>query len=161
MLPEITLLLALVASSAQKASPCTLMDRATVIALPGPASMAGTPADPEPDEDTGGTVRYCTFRAGASAVIVSQVTFSSAAEARKATTRELVSSRMEGDGTRIAEEPGLGDKAFWAYTSEGAEFVVLKGSVVLGVAVGGELAKPPMSYRKTLRAATAAALLKL
>lgn len=68
---------------------------------------------------------------------------------------------MEGEGSRIVEEPGLGDKAYWAYTSEGAEIVVLKGAVVLGVAVGGQLPNPPVSYRKALRAATAAALLKL
>ena len=161
MLPEITFLLALVASSTEKAGPCELMDRATVIALLGLTSTAGTPAGPERDEDSGGTVRYCTFRAGSAALILSQVTFSSAAEAGKATTKELVSSRMEGDGAKITEEPGLGDRAYWAYTTEGAEFVVLKGSVVLGVGLGGQLANPPVSYRKALRAATAAALLKL
>lgn len=161
MLPEIAFLLALVAPSAEKAGPCELMDRATVIALLGPTSTAGTPAGPERDDDSGGTVRYCTFRAGSAALILSQVTFSSAAEAGKATTKELVTSRMEGDGAKITDEPGLGDRAYWAYTAEGAEFVVLKGSVVLGVALGGHLANPPVSYRKALRAATAAALLKL
>lgn len=161
MRPEIALVLALVASSAQQSSPCDLMDRATVVALLGQTSTAGTPAGPERDDDTGGTVRYCTFRAGTAALILSQVTFSSAAEAGKATTQELVTSRMEGEGSKIVEEPGLGDRGYWAYTSEGAEMVVLKGSVVLGVALGGQLPNPPSSYRKALRAATAAALLKL
>jgi hypothetical protein len=161
MLPEITLLLALLASVAAKVGPCELMDRATVIALLGPTSTPGTPAGPERDEDSGGTVRYCTFRAGAAALILSQVTFSNAAEAGQATTKELVSSRMDGDEARITDEPGLGDRAYWAYTTEGAEFVVLKGSVVLAVALGGQLANPPVSYRKALRAATVAALPKL
>lgn len=161
MLPEITLLLALFASAAGKVGPCELMDRATVIGLLGQATSAGTPAGPERDEDSGGTVSYCTFRAGAAALILSQVTFTSAAEAGKATTKELVASRMDGDGAKITDEPGLGDRAYWAYTAEGAEFVVLKGSVVLGVALGGQLANPPVSYRKALRAATVAALLKL
>ncbi len=132
MLPEIMLLLALATSSPEKADPCALVDRATVIALLGPTSTGGTSAGPELDEDSGGTVSYCTFRAGTAALILSQVTFSNAAEAAKATTRELVSSRMDDDGAKIVDEPGLGDRAFWAYTAEGAEFVVLKGSVVLG-----------------------------
>ncbi|MEP6507055.1 MAG: hypothetical protein ABJC63_02430 [Gemmatimonadales bacterium] len=50
MLPEITLLLALGASLAQKTSPRNLMDRATVVALLGPASTSGTPSGPQRDE---------------------------------------------------------------------------------------------------------------
>ncbi len=161
MLPAITLILALGASSAQKTNPCNLMDRATVVALLGPASTSGASSGPEKDEDTSGTVSYCTFRAGGAAVIISQVTFSSAAEAAKATTKQLVLSRMDGEGSKIIEESGLGDKAFWAYTTEGAEYVVLKGSIVLGVGLGGELKNSPMSYRQALRAATAAAVRKL
>ncbi len=161
MLPEIALLLALVVSFAEKADPCDLIDRATVATLLGRTTPAGTPAGPERDDDTGGTIRYCTYRAGAAALILSQVSFSSAAEASKATTKELVTSRLEGEGSKIVEEPGLGDRAYWAYTSEGAEIVVLKGSIVLGVALGGQLSNPPESYRKALHAATAAALLKL
>ncbi|MEO8480305.1 MAG: hypothetical protein ABI542_11810 [Gemmatimonadota bacterium] len=137
------------------------MDRPTVIALLGVKSTTGIPSGPERDEDSSGMVSYCMFRAGSAAVILSQVTFSSAAEAGKATTKELVISRMEGDEAKITDEPDLGDRAYWAYTTEGAEIVVLKGSVVIGVAIGGQLANPPVSYRKALRDATAAALLKL
>ncbi|MEP6591004.1 MAG: hypothetical protein ABJC19_07460 [Gemmatimonadota bacterium] len=161
MLPQLTLLLALIASSTGTAGPCELVDRATVNALLGAKSSTGMPAGPERDEDSSGMVSYCIFRAGSAALILSQVTFSSAAEAGKATTKELVTSRMDGDGAKITDEPGLGDRAYWAYTTEGAEIVVLKGSVVLGVALGGQLANPPVSYRKALRAAAAAALLKL
>lgn len=161
MLPETGLLLALLTSATGTAGPCELMDRATVVALLGQKSTTGTPSGPEPDEDSGGTVSYCTYRAGTAALILSQVTFATAAAAGKATTRELVTSRMDGDEAKIVDEPGLGDRAFWAYTTEGAEIVVLKGSVVLGVALGGQLANPPASYRKALRAATVAALLKM
>lgn len=161
MLPEIALLLSLVVSFTQKTGPCDLLDRATVAMLLGQTSTPGTPAGPERDDDTGGTVRYCTFRASTTALIVSQVTFGSAAEASKATTKELVTSRLEGEGSKIVEEAGLGDRAYWAYTAEGAEMVVLKGSIVLGIALGGQLSNPPVSYRKVLHAATAAALLKL
>lgn len=161
MLPTLTVLLALLAPSSQKAGPCDLLDRATVVALLGTTSSAGIPSGPEPDEDTDGTVSYCTFKGAAGAMILSQVTFASPAAARKAATKELVTARMDGEGATISEEPGLGEKAWWAYTAEGAQIVVLKGPVVLGVAIGGGLPKPPRSYRDALRAATASTLAKL
>ena len=58
MLPKITLLLALSGSSVPQAGPCDLMDRATVIALLGPTSTAGTPAGPERDDDQ--TLKHST-----------------------------------------------------------------------------------------------------
>jgi hypothetical protein len=94
------------------------------------------------------------------ALIVSQVTYANAAAARKATTKELVAGRLE-DGTTLAEESGVGDKAFWAYTGRAAEYVVLKGSSVLGLGLGGRLPKPPESYHAALRAAAASASAKL
>jgi len=161
MLPELALILALLASSAQKTNPCGLLDRATVVALLGSSSAGGIASGPEPDEDSGGTVSYCTFKGGTGAMVVSQVTFASPEAARNAATKELVAGRMEGEEAKISEEPGLGEKAWWTYTTEGAQFVVLKGTVVLGVAIGGGLPNPPVSYRSALRAATASALLKL
>lgn len=162
MLPELTLLVApLLFGASPKANPCDLLDRATVVALLGPTTSAGTPSGPEPDDDTDGTVSYCTFKGATGAMILSQVTFASPAAARKAASKELVTARMDGDRATISEEPGLGERAWWAYTAEGAQVVVLQGPVVLGVAIGGGLPKPPRSYHDALRAATASALPKL
>ncbi len=92
---------------------------------------------------------------------MSQVTFASAGDARKATTKELVAGRLEDEVTTLTEESGLGDKAFWACTGTGAEYVVLKGASVVGLALGGRLARPPASYQAALRAAAASASAKL
>lgn len=161
MISALSLSLALLISAAHVAGPCDLLDPATVSELLGQPLTRGVPAGPEPDEDTGGTLSYCTYHAGPTALIVSQVAFESAAAARKATTKELVAGRLEDDLMALKEEPGLGDKAFWAYTPQGAEYVVLKGPSVLGLALGGRLPKPPASYQAALRAAAAKAITRL
>jgi hypothetical protein len=161
MLPSVALALALITSAAPVANPCDLLDRAAVSALVGPPVTDGTPSGPEPDEDSGGTLSYCTYRGGSAALIVSQVTFANAAAARKATTKELVAGRLEDEVTTLTEESGVGDKAFWACTGAAAEYVVLKGASVLGLALGERLPKPPVSYHAALRAAAASASAKL
>jgi hypothetical protein len=161
MMSVLGLSLALLIPAAHVAGPCDLLDPATVSELLGQPLTKGAPSGPEPDEDSGGTLGYCTYRAGSTALIVSQVTFGSAAAARKATTKELVAGRLEDEVIALTEERGLGDKAFWAYTTQGAEYVVLKGPSVLGLALGGRLPKPPASYQAALRAAAAGAIAKL
>ena len=143
--------------------PCDLLDRAAVSALLGAPAPAGHPSGPEPDEDTGGTLSYCTYPAGAVAVVVTRTTYASAAEAAKATTKELVASHMDDEEktSTVAEKSGLGDKAYWAYNDRGAEYVVLKGADVVAVALGGRVPKPPASYEGALRTAAAAAAAKL
>jgi len=77
----------------------------------------------------------------------------------------VVMPRQKGerldDVTEFKEVTGIGDRAFWAYTETGAEFVVMKGATVLGVSLGGKLPKPPASYEAALRAAASAAAAKL
>ena len=141
--------------------PCDLLDRATVSSILGKPVTDVKATGPERDADIGGTLAFCTYRAGAAALVVSQITFASADVARKSTTKELVDSRMDDDVTEFKEVTGIGDRAFWAYTETGAEFVVLKGAIVLGVSLGGSLPKPPASYEATLRAAASAAAAKL
>jgi hypothetical protein len=93
-------------------------------------------------------------------LIVTRVVFASATAAREATTEELVGERLGAENVTVKEEPGLGDKAYWAQSPTGAEYIVLKGPTVLGLALGG-MPKEPSAYRAQLRAATAAATQKL
>ena len=151
----------LIAVAVVAPGPCDLLDRATVSSILGKPVTDVTAAGPERDADIGGTLSFCTYRAGAAALIVSQITFASAAAARNATTKELVEGRMEDEVTEFKEVTGVGNRAFWAYTETGAEFVVLKGATVLGVSLGGSLPKPPASYEAALRAAASAAAAKL
>ena len=141
--------------------PCDYLDKATVTGLLGGAPVATMPMGPTPDEDTDGTATYCTIRGPRSAVIVSQVAFKDADAARKATTKELVAGRLEDEVQELTEEKGLGDTAFWAYTAQGAQFVVLKGANVLAVSLGGGLPNPPKSYHDALRDAATSVAAKL
>ena len=104
---------------------------------------------------------YCTYRAGTSAIIVSVVEFSSPAEARKELTLKLVKDRMDEDGAKVSEEPGIGEKSFYASTSEGSMYVFLKGNKVVGVAIGGQGAPKAAAVKAALKASAIAAAAKL
>ena len=153
--------LVLLASNPSLAGPCDLLDRAAAGTLAGAPVSPGMPEPPEPDDETNGILSYCMYRAPKASVIVSLVAFPNAGDAKKATTKELVAGRLEGEQKELKEETGLGEKSFWAYTEEGAQYVVLKGANVIAVSMGGGLPKPPASYHDALRAAAASAAGKL
>lgn len=152
---------ALAAAPAPAAGPCDLLDLATVSALVGQPVARGTADGPTVDEETGGSTHFCIYQAGPAMLIVSVTSYKSAAAAKAATTKELVSERSEEAEATITEETGLGERAFWAVTKQGAQFVVLKGANVLALALGGNPAKPPASNKPALRAAAVAALAKM
>ena len=160
MLAVLALAVTLAAPVPRATGPCDLLDPATVTALLGKPAK-GTSAGPEPDEDTDGTVSYCSYREGQIGLIVSQVEFKNAAAARKATTEELVEGRLDDEIIELKEQPGVGDKAYWAYTERGASYLVLKGAHVVSVALGGRPPKPPKTYQDALRAAATAAVSKM
>jgi hypothetical protein len=138
--------------------PCDLLDKATVTAILGQPAPAGNPSGPEKDEDTGAMMTYCTYRAGQNALIVSRATFANAAAAKKVTSQEVVKEKMDDPKAMLVEEPGVGDRAFWATTSRGAQYMVLKDAVVVAIGFGGNLSKPPASYHDVLKSATTAAM---
>lgn len=140
--------------------PCDLLSRDAAAQVLGQPATTATPSGPEEDEETGGSRTICVYQVGERMLIVTRVIFASAAEAREATTQELVGERLGGDDVTVKEEAGLGDRAFWAHTAKSAEYIVLKGASALGVTLGG-MPKPPASYQAQLRAATAAATAKL
>ncbi|HEV8398493.1 MAG TPA: hypothetical protein VGQ18_01520 [Gemmatimonadales bacterium] len=161
MISTLLLGFAVVVSTPRPLGPCDLLDRATVGSILGRPVTDVKSSAPARDEDIGGTLSFCTYRAGAAALIVSQITFANAAAAQKATTKELVEGQMDDEVTAFRDVSGVGDRAFWAATETGAEFVILKGAIVLGVSLGGSLPKPPASYEAALRAAASAAAAKL
>jgi hypothetical protein len=93
-------------------------------------------------------------------LIVTRVVFANATAAREATTKELVGERLGDEDVTVKEEPGLGDTAYWASSPTAAEYIVVKGPAVLGLALGG-MPKAPSAYQVQLRAATVAATAKL
>ena len=154
-------LLGLVAALAAVPGPCDLVDRVVVARLLGHPITATSPAPEQPDDETGGRLSYCTYEGGPAGLVVSVVRFGSPAEARRAATRRLAARRLDEANATVQEEHGLGDRAYWAYTEEGAEWVVLRGTVLVGIALGGRSARPPSSLKTALREATVAAMSKL
>ena len=98
---------------------------------------------------------YCTYRATATAVIVSVVEFSSAAEAQKQLTKNLVQERMRAEDAKISEEPGVGEKSFYGVSTRGAMFVFLKKNKVVGVGIGGKPGQA-LASKEALRSAAQA-----
>jgi len=140
--------------------PSTLVTKGDVEKLLG-QSVGITPAGRETqDEDTGGMLTYCTYHAGSMAVIVSVITFASPQEALAKMTSDRAAERMDGDATIVAERD-LGARAFWGTSANSAEYVVVQGSHVLGIGLGGRLPQSPESYHAALRALATAALGKL
>ena len=160
MLAMLGLSLAIVTSGPLPGEPCDLVDQASAAQLLGQAVTKTFPSGPEPDEETGGIRTICYYQAGTRGLVVTQVVFKSAAEARQATTRELMEDQMDSEEMTIKEESGLGDKAFWAYTDKTAQYVVVKGAKVVALSLGG-MPKEPTSYQATLRAATRAVAARL
>jgi len=99
---------------ASAADTCALISRADVSTLLGQPALAGAATGPAKDEDSSGQLSYCTYRAGTAALIVSVVEFSSAAEAKKTLTLNLVKGRMNEDAAKVTEEPGIGERSFYA-----------------------------------------------
>ena len=137
--------------------PCDILSKATVTALLGQPAPAGTASGPEKDEDTGGMASHCFYQVGSSAVIVSQVVFTSAAEAKKATTAELIKAQMDDTEAKVTQENGVGDTGYWATTEKAAFYAVLKGPRITGVGIGGNLPKAKATYHDALREAALAA----
>lgn len=148
------------------ADTCSLVGKGEATSLLGQPVTKMTSGKPEKDEDTGVTLTYCSYSAGTIVLMVSVAEFSSPAEARKNTTREMAASRLEleGDG-KITDESGLGDRAYYCRavsTQAGAVgYIVQKGARVLGIILAGQGLGAPEKHKEALRKAAAAALGRL
>jgi hypothetical protein len=145
--------LSTLASTAFAADPCSLLSQKDAAALLGQPVAHVTPAGPQRDEDSSGQLTYCTYRAAASAVIVSVVEFPSGTEARKQLTKNLVQERMDAEDAKVSEEPGLGERSFYGVSTKGAMYVFLKKSKVVGIAIGGDKPRKSAASKEALRGA--------
>jgi hypothetical protein len=152
---SILALLSMLASATFAADACSLLSQNEAAALLGQPVAQVTPAGPKHDEDSGGQMSYCTYRATATAVIVSVVEFFSAAEAQKQLTKNLVQERMRAEDAKISEEPGVGEKSFYGVSTRGAMFVFLKKNKVVGVGIGGKPGQA-LASKEALRSAAQA-----
>ena len=76
-------------------------------------------------------------------------------------TLNMVKSRMDEPGTKVSEEPGIGERSFYAASDEGSMYVFLKGNKVVGVAVGGPGAPKAAAVKDALKKSALAAAAKL
>jgi hypothetical protein len=159
--PAIIWLIVLTSPCAHAADACSLLGRAEAATLLGQPVTSMDPAGPQRDEDSGGQLTFCTYRAGNAAVVVSVVEYSSAADAKKQLNANLVKERMDSDEAKVSEEPGIGEKSYWGASANGASYVFLKKSKVAGIAVGGSGAAKLAVSKEALRSAALAVAAKL
>jgi len=148
------------------ADTCSLVGKGEATSLLGQPVTHMTSGKPEKDEETGGMLTYCSYSAGTLALVVSAVEFSSPAEARKNTTKEIAASRLELEGdAKITDESGLGDRAYYCWTDStktaAAGYIVQKGTRVLGIMLSGQGLGAPEKHKEALRKAAAGALGRL
>jgi hypothetical protein len=143
-------------STAMATDACSLLSQAEAAVLLASPVTQVTPVGPQRDEDSGGQLTYCTYRAAASAAIVSVVEFPSGAEAQRQITRNLVQDRMDADDTKVSEESGLGEKSFFGVSAKGAIYVFLKKGKVVGIAIGGAKPGKAAASKESLRSAAQA-----
>ena len=83
------------------------------------------------------------------------------AAAKSAINQEFLLAQLEEEDAKVEAESGMGDQAWWGYSTKGAQYVVLKGAIVLSVHLGGQAIKDPASHKAALRAATISAVGRL
>lgn len=119
------------------ASFCATVDQALVATIAGGPARPGMTMGPEKDDDTGGISTTCSFVAAGKVVLAIRVEFTSAAEAKKKVTPAFIKDSVAGENTKVTEEKGIGDLAFWAVSDDGASFVMLAGARVFSIGMGG------------------------
>jgi hypothetical protein len=147
---------ALHASPALAADACSLLAQSEAAAVTGQPIVEVTPGGPRRDEDSGGQLSYCTYRAAASAVVVSVVEFPSGDDARKQLNKSVAQEQADAKAARMREEPGLGEKSFYGASDKGASFLFVQGNKVIGVGVGGASPVDGAGLKESLKAAAKA-----
>lgn len=137
---------------ASAADVCGLLSRNDAINAIGVPVSDGTPGATR-DPDSGGDLSYCTYKTETAALLVTVVEFSSADEARKQFAARL---NKQAAGTKMAEEPNIGEQAFWGVSSSGSAYTFVKANKVVGVGIGGPGIAEPASRKNSLRDLAAA-----
>lgn len=150
-----------VSPPALAADACSLLSSASASVILAQPVAQVSPAGPSRDEDSGGQLSYCTYRAAKSAVIVSVVEFPSSNEARKQLTNDLVRERLDAQDAKVAEDGGIAEKCFYGVSAKGAMYVFLKKNKVVGVGIGGNGLPSSATIKESLRKAALEAASKI
>jgi hypothetical protein len=153
--PVLTALSALAGLPARAADACALLSRTDAAALLGEPVAGVTPAGPERDEESGGQLTFCTWRAANGSLVVSVIEFASPADARRQLEANLSQDRKDGQDAKLVEERGVGERAFWGESPTSAVVTFLKSNKVAGIAIGGA-GRQPATRKEALRKAAIA-----
>lgn len=146
----------LAATPAQAADACALLAQSEAAAVTGQPIVEVMPGGPRRDEDSGGQLSYCTWRAAEAAVVVSVVEFASHDDALKQLRKSVAPDRAGAPATPTKEEPGLGEQAYYGASARGATSLFLQGNKLIGVDVGGSGPGVGAALKESLRAAAKA-----
>ncbi len=134
-----------------KVDACGLATKPEAEAVLGQTVTAVTPGV-DTTNDFGGTLYFCTFLGKGLAVVISIVDLGSPAAAADSMKTEL--GKMQSDSTSTtAQEPGLGDQAYWSTSEHACMFTVVKGSLIFSVLLGGTVGDPS-THKTALRTLT-------
>ncbi|WP_235313160.1 hypothetical protein, partial [Staphylococcus aureus] len=136
---------------------CGLASNAEAAAALGQPVVSSRATGPERDDDTGGQLSYCTYRASKAGLVLTVVEFASPAAARKVATAEFAKSTS--DNAQITIESGIGERTFWVQSARGGGYMFLKGSRVVQVSAGGAGQAP--QRKAAMRALASAVARKL
>lgn len=120
---------------------CSLVSSEEAAAVLGQAPIAATPGS-EPDSVSGSTIYFCTYLGSGLALVVSSVETGSAENAAKFLQEQLANMVSEAPTTTNTEETGLGNKAYWSVSENGASYTVLIDTHVFSVGLGGAVGDP-------------------
>ena len=133
--PLVVLLWQPPAVQAQTPSWCAGIDKAQVGALLGGTAPAPKQSGPTSDIAAGGVTTTCLFPAEPKIVMTMRIEFTSATEAQNRVGIDWLKKNIEANAS-YAEEKGVGDRAFWAVSPEGASSIILKGSTLYLAVLG-------------------------
>jgi hypothetical protein len=143
--------------SVPSSDPCAIVTPVEVSALLGATATTSASEGPVPNEDLGAQQSVCIYQTAQLTLAVMVLEFRTPEAARSRLTKDMVSAQLEDETATIESESGLGDLAYWGSTDHMVAYLVLHGTQVLAVILGGDGLGNPLTRRTALRTMTAAA----
>jgi hypothetical protein len=128
----------LATSPVQALDVCSLVSRSEIAAAIGEAISSTTLDGPDLHKESGSQTWTCTYTTTKGVLAVSVAEFSSTGAARAYVTLENLRKELKDLQIQIAEEKGIGDRAFLLIDEESLAFTVLKGARYLAVTRAGD-----------------------
>jgi hypothetical protein len=140
---------------------CRLLTAAEIASALGSTPSAGQPSGRTIDQELGARSWGCGRQVGEFYLAVDVIEFASAGgPARGLTEAQTLAKRTGPEGIELKPATGLGERALWGASEEGAIWSAIKGKYMLSVVLAGEL-KDPQRVREPLRRLAALGLGRL